>query len=238
VTPPEASVTPPAPIVYVIDDDDAVRDVLRWLIESIGLQVETFARADAFLEAYQSARPGCMVLDIRMPGLSGFDLQDELARRQIPIPVIVITGYAEVAMAVRALKAGAFDFVEKPFDHQVLLDRIREAIKTDQSAHQSRLERAEDTSRLARLTPRQRQVLDLLMTGKPSKAIAAELGLSPKTVDVHRAQIMERLEVQSLAHLFRLATPSYGVVATKREPLRTDHESSKSRAPRSKTARA
>jgi len=223
------SVTQPVPIVYVIDDDDAVRDVLRWLIESVGLQVESFARAANFLEAYQPARPGCMLLDIRMPGLSGFDLQEELANRQISIPIIVITGYAEVAMAVRALKAGAFDFVEKPFNHQILLDRVRAAIEVDQKAHQTRLQRAEGAARLARLTPRQREVLDLLMAGKPSKAIATELGLSRKTVDVHRAQIMGRMEAESLAHLFRLVTSAYDASVQTPAPL---HAAARAPAPR------
>jgi FixJ family two-component response regulator len=194
----------PEPTVFVVDDDAAVREYLRWLIESVGLRVETFDSARAFLDQYDDARPGCLVTDVRMPELSGFDLQAEIARRPISLPIIMMTAYAEVPMAVRALHGGAVDFIQKPFDGQVLLDRVREAIALDKRRRRDQSEKAAIRERLARLTPRQRAVLDGLIAGKPSKVIAAELGLSTSTVDVHRARIMDRLQAQSLPDLFRL----------------------------------
>ena len=193
-----------APTVFVVDDDPAVRAYLQWLIESVGLAVQTFATAQEFLDNYDPPVPGCLVLDVRMPGLSGFDLQAALAARQITIPIIMMTAYAEVPMAVRAMRGGAVDFIQKPFDGQLLLDRIQQAIDADRAARQAGAERAHVTEMLERLPPRQRAVLDGLVAGKPSKAIAADLGLSPKTVDVHRARLMERLGAQSLPDLFRL----------------------------------
>lgn len=190
--------------VFVVDDDPAVREYLRWLIESVGLAVQTYATAQAFLDAYDASRPGCLVTDVRMPGLSGFDLQATLAVRQIAIPVIMMTAYAEVPMAVRAMRGGAIDFLQKPFDGQMLLDRIQQAIESDWQTRRAQAERRHIMALLERLPPRQRAVLDGLVAGKPSKVIAAELGLSPKTVDVHRARLMERLGAQSLPDLFRL----------------------------------
>ena len=195
---------PPQPTVFVVDDDAAVRQYLQWLIESIGLGIMTFASAREFLDSYDPETPGCLVLDVRMPGLSGFDLQSELAERNVNIPIIMMTAYAEVPMAVRALHAGAIDFIQKPFDGQVLLDRVQQAVRQDHERRRLENERRGVQTRLARLTPRQRNVLDGLVAGKPSKVIAAELGLSPSTVDVHRSRIMERLEAQSLPDLFRL----------------------------------
>lgn len=196
------------PTVFVVDDEPAMREFLRWLVESVGLPVETFATAREFLDACDPERPGCLVLDARMPGMSGFDLQEELAARKISLPIIIITAYAEVPMAVRALKTGAFDFIEKPFGHQVLLDRIQEAMAADQTTRRTQMQQAAVRSCLARLTPRQRQVLDHMIAGKPSKIIAAELGLSPKTVDVHRARVMRTMQAASLADLLRLTLTS------------------------------
>jgi two-component system response regulator FixJ len=190
--------------VFVVDDDPAVREYLQWLIESVGLAVQTHATARAFLDAYAPSEPGCLVLDVRMPGLSGFDLQAELTARQITIPIIMMTAYAEVPMAVRAMRGGAVDFIQKPFDGQMLLDRIQQAIAADRATRQAGAERARIVALLERLPPRQRAVLDGLVEGKPSKVIAADLGLSPKTVDVHRGRLMERLGAQSLPDLFRL----------------------------------
>jgi two-component system response regulator TtrR len=192
------------PVVWVVDDDPAVREYLQWLIESVGLRVSLHADANQFLDAYDPDQPGCLLCDVRMPGPSGFDLQSELAQRRIRIPLIMMTAYAEVPMAVRALRSGAFDFVQKPFDGQVLLDRVREAVEADQRTRESRLATAEIAARLEQLTERQRSVLDGLLAGKPIKAIAADLGLSPKTVDVHRIRLMERLHARSLPHLFQL----------------------------------
>lgn len=190
--------------VFVVDDDSAVRDYLKWLIESVHLKAELFATARDFLEGYDPNRPGCLLLDVRMPGLSGFDLQTELQQRKIRLPIIMMTAYAEVPMAVRALRGGAVDFIEKPLDGQVVLDRLQQAIAKDIAERRAQAERSDVRERMRRLTPRQRAVLDGLIAGKPSKVIAAELGVSPSTVDVHRGRLMERLQARSLPDLFRL----------------------------------
>lgn len=190
--------------VFVVDDDAAVRDYLKWLMESVQLRAELFPTAREFLERYGPEQPGCLLLDVRMPGLSGFDLQEELQARRIRLPIIMMTAYAEVPMAVRAMRGGAVDFIEKPLDGQVLLDRVQQAIAKDRAAREAEEERAAVRDRLARLTPRQRAVLEGLVAGKPSKVIAAELGVSPSTVDVHRGRLMQRLQARSLPDLFRL----------------------------------
>lgn len=195
----------PEPVVFVVDDDPAMRDSLRWLIESTGLHVETFADAYAFLARIRPDLPGCLVLDVRMPGMSGLDLQTELARRGIGLPTIVLTGHAEVPMAVRAVKAGAIDFIEKPFSDQLLLDRVRQGIEMDHQERDGRARRAEVLRRMGLLTHREREVLDLVVGGKANKEIAAALGLSPKTVEVHRAHVMEKMQASSVAELVRLA---------------------------------
>jgi FixJ family two-component response regulator len=196
---------PPHPVVFVVDDDPAMRDSLRWLIESTGLLVETFADAQTFLARIRPDVPGCLVLDIRMPGLSGLDLQSELARRGIGLPTIVVTGHAEVPMAVRAVKAGAIDFIEKPFSDQLLLDRVRQGIDMDRRERDGRERRGEVLRRLGLLTQREREVLDLVVAGRANKEIAATLHLSPKTVEVHRAHVMEKMQASSVAELVRLA---------------------------------
>jgi len=190
--------------VYVVDDDPAMRSSLRWLIESVGLSVRTCASAQDFLRTYDGDA-GCLVLDMRMPGMSGLDLQAELAARKIHIPILIITGYAEVPLAVRAMKAGAFDFIEKPFSDQTLLDRIRAAVTQDEAARRRRAARREVEERLSQLTSREHDVFDRVVTGKSNKVIAAELGLSAKTVEVHRAHVMEKLKADSLADLIRLS---------------------------------
>jgi two-component system response regulator FixJ len=192
------------PTVYVVDDDPAMRSSLRWLIESVGLAVRTCSSAQEFLRTYQPSDPGCLVLDVRMPGMSGLDLQAELAARRIHIPILIITGYAEVPLAVRAMKAGAFDFIEKPFSDQTLLDRIRAAVAHDEGGRRRRAARADVERRLRLLTARERDVLSRVVTGKSNKVIAADLELSTKTVEVHRAHVMEKLKAGSLADLIRL----------------------------------
>jgi RNA polymerase sigma factor (sigma-70 family) len=196
---------PPEPTVFVVDDDPAMRNSLRWLIESVGLAVAAYATAEEFLERYDPRRPGCLVLDVRMPGMSGLDLQDDLAQRRITIPTIVITGHAEVAMAVRAVKAGAIDFIPKPFSDQLLLDRIRQALDQDRRDREARELESDVARRVSHLTQREREVMDLIVAGKANKEVAAELGLSPKTVEVHRAHVMEKMQVASLADLVRVA---------------------------------
>ncbi len=197
--------TQPEPTVFVVDDDAAVRDSLRWLAQSVGLAVQTFARAEDFLNEYDPATPGCLLLDVRMPGMSGLSLQDELAVRHATLPVIILTGYGEVATAVRALKTGAVDFIEKPFSDEVLLDRVRQALLQDKHTRQARAWHAEVQERYARLTPRERAVLDLVVAGRANKVIAGDLGLSAKTVEVHRANVMRKMEAQSVAELVRLS---------------------------------
>jgi two-component system response regulator FixJ len=196
---------PPEPTVFVVDDDRAMRDSLRWLLESVGLSVRTYPTAADFLAEYDPAQPGCLVLDVRMPGMSGLDLQAELTRRGAGLPTIVVTGHAEVPMAVRAVKAGAIDFIEKPFSDQLLLDRVRQALDIDRQEREVRRRRGEARSRLETLTAREREVLGLVAAGKANKEIAAELRLSTKTVEVHRAHVMSKMAVDSLAELIRVA---------------------------------
>jgi FixJ family two-component response regulator len=196
---------PPEPIVFVVDDDRAMRESLRWLLESVGLTVRTYANAADFLREYEPTQPGCLVLDVRMPGMSGLDLQADLVRRGAGLPTIVVTGHAEVPMAVRAVKAGAVDFIEKPFSDQLLLDRVRQALEIDRLEREVRRRREEARRRLELLTTREREVLMLVAAGKANKEIAAELGLSPKTVEVHRSHVMSKMSVDSLAELIRVA---------------------------------
>ena len=195
---------PPEPTVFVVDDDRAMRESLTWLLDSVGLRVRSYANARDFLAEYDPAQPGCLVLDVRMPGMSGLDLQAELASRGAELPTIVITGHAEVSMAVRAVKAGAIDFIEKPFSDQLLLDRVRQALEIDLEAREVRRRREDARRRLATLTAREREVLDLVVAGKANKEIASALGLSTKTVEVHRAHVMSKMCVDSLAELIRI----------------------------------
>lgn len=191
------------PTVFVVDDEAAMRDSLRWLLQSVGLSVETYATGEEFLKGYDPQRPGCLVLDVRMPGMSGLSLQEALLARNIHLPVIIITGYAEVPTAVRALKTGAIDFIEKPFSDDVLLERVRQAIEQDRHVREEQAKCAEVEARFAQLTPRERQVMALVINGKANKIIAAELGLSPKTVEVHRANVMSKMGADSVADLVR-----------------------------------
>ena len=196
------------PTVYVVDDDEPIRDSLRMLLGSAGLPVETFASAQQFLAAYTPPAPGCLLVDVRMPGMSGLELQELLAARKIALPVIVITGHGHVAMAVRAMKAGAADFVEKPFDDELLLECIRRTLARDADTRRRQSRSSESTQRLAALTPREREIMEHLVAGKSNKAIAADLGISARTVEVHRARIMEKLEAKSLADVVRIALSS------------------------------
>jgi two-component system response regulator FixJ len=192
------------PLVYVVDDDDALRDSLKWLIRSADLEVADYASAHGFVEAFHDDRPACLLLDVRMPGMSGLELQEALRLRDATVPIIFITGHGDVPMAVRALKAGAFDFVEKPFDDAVVLDRIQAAIRL----HRERLtERAHREALLARwrtLTPRERQTLRKVAEGLQNKMIAHDLDISQKTVEVHRHNGLEKMACQSAADLARM----------------------------------
>ena len=192
------------PTVFVVDDDPAMRASLRWLIESVGLSVVACSDAREFLDTYQSEQPGCLLLDVRMPGMSGLDLQAELSSRRIVLPIVIITGYAEVPIAVRAMKAGAVDFIEKPFSDNELLQRIRKAIALDGETRRIEFERKSVASRLNQLTARQRDVLERVILGQSNKMIAAELKVSTKTVEAHRAHVMEKMRAASVAELIRL----------------------------------
>jgi RNA polymerase sigma factor (sigma-70 family) len=201
---PSVSVATVEPVVFVVDDDEAARDSLCWLIGSVRLKVAAFASAADFLAAYRVGQPGCLVTDVRMPGLSGLDLQAELKRREIDLPVIVVTGHGDVPMAVRAMKAGAFDFIEKPFNDQALLDLVHKAVERSVAACRDRAQRSGLQARLDQLTPRERQVLDMVVAGESNKGIAHRLGISEKTVEVHRAHVMAKMQARSLPELTRL----------------------------------
>jgi len=190
--------------VYVVDDDDAVRDSLAMLFRTAGLHVETFASAAAFLQLEKREPTACIVLDIRMPGLSGMALQEGLTARGSTIPIIFITGHGDIPIAVEAVKRGAFDFIEKPFDDYQLLTQVLAALETASDRHRASADQVLRTERLALLSARERSVLDLVLAGKPSREIAAELFISVKTVEFHRARIMQKLEVRSAAALFKL----------------------------------
>ncbi|HUT88104.1 MAG TPA: response regulator [Thermoguttaceae bacterium] len=193
------------PTVFVVDDDQAIRESLHRLMESVGLAVQTYPTAEAFLESYDPARPGCLVLDIRMPGMTGLELQEKLARDRITMPAIIVSAHGDVEKAVQAMKAGAVDFLKKPFRAEVLLDRIRQALDLDARIRRKAAERAEIAARFDLLTPRESEVLALLVDGKAPKEIAFKLGLSRKTVDVHRGHVMTKLRADSVVDLVRMA---------------------------------
>ncbi|HER26863.1 MAG TPA: response regulator transcription factor [Rhodospirillales bacterium] len=192
------------PVVYVIDDDDAVRESINWLISSVDLEVQTFSSAGEFLDTCSSGQAGCLITDIRMPEISGLELQDELNRRGWDIPVIVITGHGDVQTAVRAMKAGAFDFIEKPFNDQILLDLVNRAVMASAESLIEQIEQAEVKERMATLTPREKQVLDMISIGDSNKNIAHQLEISEKTVEVHRARVMSKMQAKSLAALVKM----------------------------------
>ncbi len=194
------------PTVYVVDDDPAVRDSLRWLLSSVDLAVETFGSAQDFIDAYDTGKQGRVLVDVRMTGMSGLELQEELAARNTLLPVIIITGHSDVQMAVRAMKAGAFDFIEKPFNDQALLDLVQKAIEENKAIVRMRSEHEEIRERFNLLSPRERQVLEQIVAGEPNKRIAFTLGLSEKTVEAHRAKVMEKTRSGSLAELIKMAT--------------------------------
>lgn len=194
----------PAANVFIVDDDEAVRSSLRLLIRSVGLQAQAFASARDFLDAYDARHPGCLVLDVRMPGMSGLELQQELNQRGATIPVVFITGHGDVPMAVEAMQQGAFDFLQKPFRDQDLLDRVQRAMARDAESRASMAARSEIVTRLASLTPRETEVLRLVTRGKANKVVGAELGVSQRTVEIHRAHVMEKMHAGSLAELVRM----------------------------------
>ena len=191
--------------VFVVDDDQAMRNSLKWLIESVGLTVKTYASADEFINDYYPGRAGCLLLDVRMPGMSGLELQEQFVEQQIKIPIIIITGHGDVPMAVRAMKAGAVDFIEKPFNDELLLESIRNALIKDVDQRTVQSARADIATRLAHLTPREHEVMEMVTSGRANKDIAKTLGVSSKTVEAHRARVMEKMQASSLAELVKMA---------------------------------
>ena len=198
------------PTVFVIDDDAAVRQSLSLLVRSMSLNVEVFDSAASFLDLYDRERPGCLVLDIRMPGMGGLELQQELEQRNVQLPIIFITGHGDVSMAVRAMRAGAIDFLEKPFNDQDLLARINQALEVDFQWRQTRDQLDTMRARLRALTPRESDVMERIVKGQANKVVAIELGLSERTVEIHRAKVMAKTGSKSLAELVATITKLEG----------------------------
>jgi FixJ family two-component response regulator len=199
-------VTAPEPIVFVVDDDPSVRTSTERLVRSMGFMVQTFGAAKEFLASARPDGPACLVLDIRLPGLSGLDLQRELARSGVEIPIIFMTGHGDIPMTVRAMKAGAVEFLTKPLRRQALLDAIRTAIDRDRAARTERLEGRQLRQRYEQLTAREREVMALVVAGLLNKQIAGELATTERTIKFHRAHIMQKMEAESLAELVRMAS--------------------------------
>ena len=196
--------TAPDPILYVVEDDEALRSLVRALATSIGVASRAFPTANKFLEHYDPRQPGCLVLDIFMPGMSGLELQDELNRRGAVIPVIFITGHADVASAVAAVRHGAFNYLQKPFSNADLIDNVRQALELDRRGRQMLAEQDAIRNRIASLTPREREVLELIVRGLASKVMAEEMGLSQRTVELHRSRVMGKMGASSIAQLVRM----------------------------------
>lgn len=194
-----------SPTVYIVDDDEVVRDALKLLMESVGLGVATFASGQEYLDQFDCEQPGCLVADVRMPGISGLDLQARLAAEKMQPPIIIITGHGDVPMAVRAVQSGAVDFLEKPFNNQAMLDSVHRAIEVDarQRGESSRLQEIE--ARYASLTPREKEVMQLVIEGMRNKNIAYDLEISQSTVEVHRSRVMEKMQAKTLSDLMRMS---------------------------------
>jgi FixJ family two-component response regulator len=192
------------PTVYIVDDDPDMRDSLRWLIKTVGLRAETFPSAAGFLRDFAPNGPGCLILDVRMPGTSGLDLFEDLVARGEGMPVIFITAYADVAMAVRAMKCGAVEFVEKPFNRQTLLDKVQRAIKDDVNRRSLHAASEMVQAKFRRLTEKERDVIELIKEGRPNKEIASRLEITPRAVELRRSSLMRKLGVRTLAELLRL----------------------------------
>jgi FixJ family two-component response regulator len=201
--PPPQTDAPGGPTVFIVDDEVAVAESLRWLIESVGLRVETFSAASEFLARYRPECAGCLVLDVRMPAMSGLELQDRLKGQGVSLPIIFVTGHGGVQTAVRALKGGAIDFIEKPFDDQRMLDLVHKALALDAETRRHTAAQAGAAARYASLSAREREVLDLLIEGQTNKSIARSLGLSAKTVETYRANVMQKMAAPTVPHLVK-----------------------------------
>jgi FixJ family two-component response regulator len=208
-----------APTVYIVDDDPDMRDSLLWLLKTVGLRSVTFPSAADFLRGYTGKHPACLVLDVRMPGTSGLDLFEELAARRVQIPVLFITAHADVPMAVRAMKSGAVEFLEKPFNGQVLLEKIQRAVKDDADRCTREADREGVRTRLETLTDKEREVLEMIRDGRPNKEIATRLEITPRAVELRRASLMRKLEVGSLPELLRLTIAHETVPHGRRESV-------------------
>jgi len=193
------------PTVFVVDDDASVREAVRSLLRSVGLSVETFSTAQEFLSSPRNTAPGCLVLDVRLPGIGGLELQHQLAERNLHVPIVFITGHGDIPMSVRAIKAGAVEFLTKPFRDQDLLDAVQQAIDRDRRAREQRAELAGLWQRYEALSPREREVMALVVRGLPNKQIAGTLGTSEATVKLHRGRSMQKMKAGSLADLIRMA---------------------------------
>lgn len=195
-------------LVYIVDDDQAMVESLKWIIESVGLKAKTYTHAQEFLAEYNPEQEGCLLLDVRMPGISGPELQAKLTEINASthtIPIIFISGHGDIPLAVRVMKAGAVDFLTKPFNDQILLESINKALRLDKENREKRHEVAERRARFALLSPREAQVLQGIVAGKPNKTISSELNISLKTVEAHRASLMRKMQVKSLPELVKLA---------------------------------
>lgn len=205
-------------IVYVVDDDQAMVESLSWMIESVGLKVKTFTRAQDFLDCYNPDQPGCLLLDVRMPGMSGPELQNRLNDHGTPtLPIIFISGHGDVPLAVRVMKAGAVDFLTKPFNDQILLESINKALRLDITNREKRQENAQAEAKFALLSPREIQVLQGIVAGKQNKVISAELKISLKTVEAHRASVMKKMSVKSVPELVKLVLNNNSVTEVESE---------------------
>ncbi len=205
------------PIVYVVDDDQAMVESLSWIIESVGLKVKTFVRAQEFLDDYNPLQHGCVLLDVRMPGMSGPELQLRLNEKNATLPIIFISGHGDVPLAVRVMKAGAVDFLTKPFNDQLLLESINKALRLDKTNREKQQVNAQAEAKFALLSPREIQVLQGIVAGKQNKVISSELNISLKTVEAHRASVMKKMGVKSVPELVKLVLTN-----TVQEPLIED----------------
>lgn len=194
----------PEPTVFVVDDDADVLEAVAFLLQGVGLEVETYVSAKEFLEGYDPLKPGCLVLDVRMPGMSGLELQERLEALGSALPIIFLSAHGDVPIAVHAIKAGAVDFLEKPFRDQELIDKVQHAIEENARLRRELVERNRIAARIDALTPREREVMELVVQGKTNKAIASELGLSQRTVEIHRARVMGKMQAESLPELVQM----------------------------------